>query len=155
MPEEKQELLQRLLIELRDQLSRLEQASKAAHDYASDPESKAENKYDTRGLEASYLAAGQAEEASKLSAGILALEDLTLPALDESSAIEQGALVEADHEETLKFFFLLPAGGGVTLTHLGCEVIVLTPETPLYQGLLEKRVGDQLDDQALLVLDLL
>ena len=40
-------------------------SARAAHAEATDEQSKAENKYDTRGLEASYLAHGQSRQAAE------------------------------------------------------------------------------------------
>lgn len=52
--------------ELRAQLLRLKQAAQEAHAAATDAGSKAESKYDTRNLEASYLASGQAKQVEEL-----------------------------------------------------------------------------------------
>ena len=49
-------LLDRIRKHLSDRLDRLSQAARDAHAAATDPGSKAESKYDTRSLEASYLA---------------------------------------------------------------------------------------------------
>ena len=52
---DKQSLHQALLMRLRADLELLERAAHTAREAATHEESKAENKYDTRGLEASYL----------------------------------------------------------------------------------------------------
>ena len=49
-------LVQRIIEQLTEQLATLAQASRAMHADASDEQSKAEDKYDTRGLETAYLA---------------------------------------------------------------------------------------------------
>ena len=51
-------------------------AAKASHAEATAEENRAENKYDTRGLEASYLATGQANKVLELEAAIEAFSDL-------------------------------------------------------------------------------
>lgn len=56
----KSELLELIRAELRARLDRLAKAAMDAHAAATDPGSKAESKYDTRSLEESYLATGQA-----------------------------------------------------------------------------------------------
>ena len=55
-------LLSLIIAELGGRLSRLSKAAIEAHAAATDPGSKAEGKYDTRSLEASYLATGQARQ---------------------------------------------------------------------------------------------
>ena len=62
----KDRLLDAIRAELRARFDRLTRAAKDAHAAATDPGSKAESKYDTRSLEASYLAAGQARQLEDL-----------------------------------------------------------------------------------------
>jgi len=133
---------------------RLERAFRESKEYATDPDSKAESKYDTRGLEASYLAAGQAEEVERLAESVASFDDLVLPEFDDTSVAGAGALVEADRRGDLVFYLLAPAGGGIQTEYLGCDLSVLTPEAPLYQDLLGSRVGDILEEQGITVLDL-
>ena len=56
-------LQHRVLERLAEDLLQVEQAVRAAHETATHEESIAENKYDTLGLEAAYLATGQARRA--------------------------------------------------------------------------------------------
>ena len=63
---EKAKVIRIVRAELEAQYRRVAAAAREAHGYATDPDSKAESKYDTRGLEASYLAAGQAAKADEL-----------------------------------------------------------------------------------------
>jgi hypothetical protein len=62
----KQFLIQKVLAALAAELSGYERSARAAHAEATDEQSKAENKYDTRGLEASYLARGQSRQAAEV-----------------------------------------------------------------------------------------
>lgn len=59
-------LQQHVLERLADDLLQAEQAVRAAHETATHEENIAENKYDTLGLEAAYLAAGQARRAAAI-----------------------------------------------------------------------------------------
>ena len=56
-------LQQQVLERLAEDLLQAEQAARAAHETATHEESVAENKYDTLGLEAAYLATGQVRRA--------------------------------------------------------------------------------------------
>ena len=60
---DKSHFFQRLLATLREELLHAVNASKDAAEYATNEESRAESQWDTQGLEASYLAAGQATQA--------------------------------------------------------------------------------------------
>jgi len=70
----KSALLERIRAELRARFERLAAAAREAHAAATDPGSKAESKYDTRNLEASYLATGQARQVEELAAAIRIFE---------------------------------------------------------------------------------
>src|SRR3990167_5836127 len=56
----KAQLLHQVIAHLETALSQAQQAAQTAYEAATDEENIAENKYDTLGLEASYLATGQA-----------------------------------------------------------------------------------------------
>ena len=62
----KQEAIEQFTAKLRQQLSSMMEAAKNTHEAATGQESKQEGKYDTRGLEASYLAGAQAQQTEKL-----------------------------------------------------------------------------------------
>ena len=57
-------------------------------------QSRAENKYDTRGLEAAYLARGQSRQAAEIEAAIAAFEKMDSKTFPEGAPIDIGALVE-------------------------------------------------------------
>lgn len=71
--------LEKIRSELRTRLGRLVRTAQETHAAATDPGSKAEGKYDTRSLTASYLAAGQARQVDELAAAVRVFENLTLP----------------------------------------------------------------------------
>ena len=147
----KSELVERIRAELRARFERLSGAAKDAHAAATDPGSKAESKYDTRNLEASYLAKGQARQVEELAEAVRIFETLVLPEFGIEDPIDAGALVEVDLNGETAFFLLAPVGGGMTLDHQGGELTVLTPESPMYRRLIGLRTGDSLESPTLLV----
>lgn len=140
--------------ELRTRLERLSSAAREAHAAATDPGSKAESKYDTRSLEASYLASGQARQVEETAAALRAFETLKLPDFDMDAAIDAGALVEVDLDGESSWFLLAPAAGGLVVRAGGREVTLLTPESSLYRKLVGLRVGDALDEPDLMVTEI-
>jgi hypothetical protein len=151
----KDRLLDAIRAELRARFDRLTRAAKDAHAAATDPGSKAESKYDTRSLEASYLAAGQARQLEDLARDVSLFDAVTLPDFAIDDPVDAGALVEADLHGESTWFLLAPAAGGLEITHDGLEITLLTPESALYQKLLGLRVGDQLEDPPLFVSEIL
>jgi transcription elongation GreA/GreB family factor len=104
---------------------------------------KAENKYDTRGLEASYLARGQSKQAAELEAAIAEYQKLGARKFADGDAIAVGALVELEHGGESSIYFLGPRAGGTEVLHDRKEILVITPQSPLGEQLMGKKSGDQ------------
>jgi hypothetical protein len=144
-------LLAQIRQELHSRFDRLSKAAHEAHAAATDPGSKAEGKYDTRSLEASYLAAGQARQVDELAEAVRIFEALTLSDFSSSDPIDAGALVGAKLHGEMVFFLLVPSSGGLEIQHEGQEITLLTPASDLYRKLLGMRIGESLDQPALTV----
>lgn len=135
-----------LLARLRGELDTLERAHRATLEGATHPEAKPENDKDTRALEQSYLARGQAQRVEQLRAAVAAVASMpTTPAGDEARA-SVGALVVASERAESFAFYVCPEGGGERLA--GGQVQVVTPRSPLGRAL----VGLEVDDDVEVVL---
>ncbi len=144
-PLHKKEILEKFIARLEADLAVLVQASLAAHDAAVNSESKAEDKYDTRGLEASYLAGAQSKRAMELQATLNQFKHVDIKSFDAKSKIVSTALVELDDEDGHKTWcMLMPSGGGITVEHNGVTVQCITPQSPLGEALLGTTAGDQI-----------
>ena len=137
---------------LEDQLAVMQVAADEARENATGDETRSEGKYDTRAIEASYLASAQAGQVASLSQAIDMLSRFEPRAFDEQEAIAPGALVEADDDGEITYYLLAPAGGGCTIDYQGFDCTVLAPESPLYQQLLGSCEGDLLEERSLMVL---
>ena len=73
-------LLDELIRRAQVELSALEVAAKSNRDFATDQEFKAESKYDTRALEASYLASAETKRVEELKLEIQILEEVDVNA---------------------------------------------------------------------------
>jgi hypothetical protein len=104
---------------------------------------KAENKYDTRGLEASYLARGQSKQAAELEAAIREFAQLEARKFAIGDGIAVGALLALEVGGEKLFYFLGPRAGGTEVIHDHKEILVITPQSPLGEQLLGKKAGDQ------------
>jgi transcription elongation GreA/GreB family factor len=139
----KQDLHRQLRGKLASELAVLAQAVRDASEAATHEESRPENKYDTRGLEASYLAGAQRERLGELQGMLKLLDATVLRDFDEESRIASGALVELDHDGVSTLCFVVPVGAGYTLDDDGRAVLTVTPQAPLGRALLGKTVGEQ------------
>lgn len=149
----KSKLLEMIRMELRTRLELLAKAAQDAHAAATDPGSKAEGKYDTRSLEASYLAAGQARQVDDLAESIRVFDSFSLRDFEVDEPIEMGALVEVEMRGEVSLLLLAPTAGGMAVRLDGQEITLLTPASTLYQNLLSRRMGDFLDECDLLVME--
>ncbi len=149
----KDALLDEIRLMLRQRLERLANAASESRAAATDPGSKAEGKYDTRSLEASYLSAGQARMAGELAETVGLFENLTLPDFEMEDAIDAGALVETDLDGETIHYLLAPAGGGLVVPMEGADVTLLAPASALYQKMLGMRVGESLENPPLMVME--
>ncbi len=137
------ELLKKLEAEMQVMMS----AALEAHEAATHVESKADNKYDTRGLEASYLAEGQAKRASDLQRLIHSYQSLEIKKFKKDTGIQTTALVEVQTPLKKSLFFIVPKGGGVVLDVDGKSVQVVTPDSKLGNALMGRKTGDEIEFQ--------
>ncbi len=139
----KQAIIDQILSVLNAELVALTRAASGAFAAATDPDSKAENKYDTRNLEASYVARGQAKRVAELQEAVRAFGALSGLELAKDEAVAMGALVSLETPEGLCDFFIGPFAGGTEIQHEGHEIIVITNASALGQKLITKRAGDE------------
>ncbi len=124
---------------------RLESAKAASLDaaaYATDEEAKADSKWDTQGLEASYLAAGQAGMAKEIFLAREAIRSYHTVLLSVQSAVGVGAYVVCESEGFRDRYLLVPAAGGIDLELPFGLVTTVSLQTPLGQALRGKKTGD-------------
>jgi transcription elongation GreA/GreB family factor len=119
-----------------------QRAHAAAHEGATHEEARPENDKDTRGLEQSYLARGQAQRVAELEAGLASVSALALRTFGPGAPVAMSALVSVDEDGGEARLWLAPAGGGSVLAG---GVQVVTPGSPLGKALLGKRVDDEVE----------
>lgn len=150
--EDKKNILSQFINQLEEDFNLIAKLANQAKSDATDSESVAENKYDTRGLEASYLAGAQALRAKELQDAIYLYQQLNLS--DISKKIKVGSLLQArvnDYEN--KWFFIVPTKGGMTIEVNGIAITALTTASPLGQKFISKGVKDSVELQTKSKLD--
>src|SRR5262245_48099826 len=118
----KTQLLKQIVARLGENLNMLENAARASHAEATHEISKAENKYDSRGLEAAYLAGGQARQAKEILDSIKVYQSLTVKDFASDEPIDMTALVELDSAGTPNTYFIGPKSGGLEIEFQGKEI---------------------------------
>lgn len=143
MSPSKQELKEELLSLLRRDLETLAHAHEQATAGATHEEAKPENDKDTRALEQSYLARGQARRVAELQTALLEVEAMVVRDFEDEQPIAVGALVTVDEQGDTSKLFLAAHGGGSVLADGSVQVVSI--RSPLGRALLGKRAGDDCD----------
>ena len=139
----KQPLIQAIIASLNESLEVLEKAARASHAEATHESSRAENKYDTRGLEAAYLAGGQSRQAREIHECIATYAALAIHDFAPNEPIDLTALVGLEVDGHLSTYFVGPKSGGLEIQYQSNEVLVITPQSPLGQTLMGKKAGQR------------
>jgi transcription elongation GreA/GreB family factor len=141
----KRAIIKKIIARLTDELEIYFRAAQFSRAEATHESNKPENKYDTRGLEASYLARGQSKQAAEIEAAIAEFEKLGAKKFAAGDAIAVGALVELEHGGEKSIYFFGPRAGGTEILHDQKEILVITSQSPLGEQLLGKKSGDELE----------
>jgi transcription elongation GreA/GreB family factor len=139
---DKKDLVEKLILKLEDERRSLAEAALHTYEAATHEESEAEDQYDTRGLEASYLAGAQAKRVADIEQTLHALRKLQIREFNDETPIGASAVIELEHEGKTNVCFLLPHGGGVSIEYAGHLIQVITPRSPLGEALVGRLEGD-------------
>jgi len=137
----KEALMKMIVDELQVKLEAVLMEVKSAKEAATHEESKPENKYDTRGLEATYIAQAQAGRAGKMKEDLYNLSKVNLKAKTDQVGV--GSLVKVLYQEqdAEKTFFILPSGG-TSVIFEGVEIKSISVTSPIGKLLNKKAVGE-------------
>lgn len=122
-------------------------ADRSRHD-ATHEEAKPENDKDTRALETSYLARGQAQRVVELEQAERQVRFMTLRDFGPDDPIDVSALVEVEDEGVSTWYLIVPAAGGRSISYAGVTIDLLTPQAPLGRALIGRVSGDDLELRA-------
>jgi transcription elongation GreA/GreB family factor len=140
---DKQRVHRALLDKLGHDAESAAETAEATRKDATHAEAKPENDKDTRALEQSYLARGQALRAEQLAEEREVLRFMPLPVFAGDAPVQSGALVELEDDDGgTRLLFMAPHAGGTELSVEGMSVLVVTPGSPLGAALLGRGVGD-------------
>jgi transcription elongation GreA/GreB family factor len=138
-PSTKAHLKEQLVQVLAADLVVRERAYRTAYDAATHHEAKPENDKDTRALESSYLARGEALRLEELRAALVEVQAMPAQTFEGGPA-RLGALVVTEEDGARAIFLIAPHGGGARLDEGAVQVI--TPKSPLGRALLGANTGD-------------
>jgi transcription elongation GreA/GreB family factor len=141
----KLELVQKLVGALRTERDTADRLARDTADAANHPEARPENDKDTRKIELSYLAQGQAARARELESTITLLRSRPPRAFEPDEAIALGALVVLESADKVERVLICSGGGGTSVEDEQGAVRIVTPEAPLGRALLGKAAGEEIE----------
>jgi transcription elongation GreA/GreB family factor len=140
-------IIKKVVTQLAAELESYGKAARAAHAEATHEQSKAENKYDTRGLEAAYLARGQSKQMAEAAQAMEQFGKMPIQKFGPTDPIDLSALVELDGNGERSFYLIGPKAGGTEVVHEKKTIMVLTPQSPLGEKLVGRKQGDNVQMQ--------
>lgn len=150
---DKQALIRALCAQLQDEIARATDSATRTREGAVHEEARPENDKDTRALEASYLARGQAQRVVDLQEALKQIRFMDVRCFGPGDPIHVSALVQLRTDDETRWYLLAPAGGGCKLElqaagapdehRTALTVDVLTPRAPLGRALIGRSTGDE------------
>jgi transcription elongation GreA/GreB family factor len=127
-------------------LQHMAKTAEATRKDATHEEARPENDKDTRALEQTYLARGQAMRVEQLIEEREVLRFMPLPTFGADDALRAGALVQLESEAGEKrCVFVLPQAGGTEVEVDGVHVMVVTPTSSLGAAIVNRVLGDAVE----------
>lgn len=139
---DKKVILEKLIENLKTELNEVENAARSTRDLATADDLKSEGKYDTRAIEASYLAGAQQKRVEEIKTDILMLEDIEL---SSSNKLQLGSLALLEHKGVNRYYFLTSTSGGTMLSIDGNAVLVISVFSPLGNEALGLQKGESFE----------
>lgn len=143
----KEKIIAEVIAHLEKILKVMETAAQVAAEAATHEESKAEDKYDTRGLEASYLAGGQARRAEEIRHQITFYKSLKVKALGKKPVVSPMALVELETDSKKSTLFLVATAGGMSVNVDNIALQIISPDSVLGGELMGKSEGESFETE--------
>jgi hypothetical protein len=141
---DKHALIRELVGQLEAEIVRASESAERTRSGAVHEEARPENDKDTRALEASYLARGQAQRVVDLQLSLKQVSFMEVRPFGPEDAIGMSALVRVESELDSRWYLFAAAGGGHRLKQDAHSVDVVSPESPLGRSLAGKYRGEEL-----------
>ena len=132
------QLVQQLEVDLRA----LEAAAHSTKEYVTDGDVKSEGKYDTRAIEASYLAGAQEKRVEEIKLDIQMLKDLEL---HPTMTAQLGSLVKIKFNNEDRLYFISSTAGGSIVDIEGTAVLVISVFSPIGSEVLNLSKSDSFE----------
>lgn len=135
---DKQLIVDFLIENISSELSKAQSALESTNSYKSSGDMKQEGKYDTRAIEAGYLAGAQQKRVKELEIELSTLKNMNPEVLKAKKMVSIGSVVEVETQSGVYHYFISPAGGGLTFQNIS----IITNSSPMGSELMQLEVGE-------------
>jgi transcription elongation GreA/GreB family factor len=139
---DKKKIVEKLIENLQNELREVEGAAKSTRDLATQDDLKSEGKYDTRAIEASYLASAQQKRVEEIKIDIQMLEEIEI---QNSKNLQMGSLALIEHNGNQRYYFLTTTAGGTMLAVDDLTILVISVFSPLGNSALGLEAGESFE----------
>lgn len=136
----KKKILESLQQSIQDELEKANSAYKTTHNHATNSELKSDGKYDTRAIEASYLAGAQKKRVEELKKELTLLSEIDPSSTHENVCI--GSIVTLTLNNIEKKYFISCTTGGSLINFEGEHYLVVSAYSPLCSAMIGLQAGD-------------
>lgn len=140
---DKKDVINAVIAHFKKEIEVYERISKQAREDAISSENKQEGKYDTRAIEASYLAGAQKRRHEELILEVQKLTSFNVELLPKGR-ITIASLIFLEDEKSKEWYFLSPASGGFDVDVSGTKIKVVSSTSPIGKALISLE-EDELD----------
>ncbi len=138
---DKLKIAQTLIANLESDLEKAKQAFETTRTMTGEKDMAQEGKYDTRAIEAGYLAGAQKKRVDELEIDVNMIKELS-EELPKGDKIALGSLVELKFNNQVRHYFITPTAGGTMLNLDGKPLLVISVFSPIGNEALGMEVGD-------------
>ena len=131
---------------LEEEVDLASKAQRETFDAATDEDAYSDGKYDTRSLESSYLAGGQAQLVKELGQALQGFRLMRANHFIQSPSrqVGLGSLVNIEQGKESYWYMLGPCAGGTDVEVDGQQITVLTLHSPLGRSIAGKSEDDNI-----------
>jgi len=138
-------IIEKLLEQLNVELDKSKAAYATSKNLTQDSEFKAESKWDTRSIEAGYLAGAQKVRVDELEMDVKMIEELSEEKHNKKKTISIGSLVEINLNGNSKKYFIAPTAGGTMINIDGEVLLVISVFSPIGNAVIDLADGDSFE----------
>ena len=137
----KEQIQKELIKKIKQEIANIQQAVMVSKEVATGEESRSESKWDTRAIEAGYLAGAQQARLNELEQELQLLQEMDLREIKNDEVII-GAIIELEYNEQTRKYFLSPTSGGTLLNINDEAIMVISVFSPIGREALGLSSGD-------------